>query len=163
MELPHVHVATRAHVDALHRVRLSVRENVLSRPELVTHADYVEHLERRGRGWLVEVGGLVVGFAVGRADDGNLWALFVDPAHEGRGVGGALHDTLVDWMFAQRRARLWLTTDPATRAAEFYARRGWREVGREGAELRLELAAEDFRARRGPPRSTLATTGPLQT
>jgi hypothetical protein len=65
-------VATRDDVEALHRVRLSVRENVLSRPELVTHADYVEHLERRGRGWLVDVGGDVVGFAVGRADDGNV-------------------------------------------------------------------------------------------
>jgi GNAT superfamily N-acetyltransferase len=132
-------VATRDDVAALHRVRLAVRENVLSRPELVTHADYVEHLERRGRGWLVEVHGQVVGFAVGRADDGNVWALFVDPEHERRGIGGALHDALVAWMFAQGLERLWLTTDPGTRAETFYRARGWREAGREGAELRLEL------------------------
>ena len=144
-----VRVATRDDVEALHRVRLAVRENVLSRPELVTHADYVEHLERRGRGWLVEAGGEVVGFAIGRSDDGNLWALFVDPAHEGRGIGGALHDALVAWMFAQGLARLWLTTGPATRAARFYARRGWREAGHEGAELRLELARTDFRTKQG--------------
>jgi len=36
------------------------------------------------------VHGEVVGFAIGRADDGNVWALFVEPAHEGRGIGGAL-------------------------------------------------------------------------
>lgn len=149
MEAPCLRIATRDDVAALQRVRLSVRENVLSRPELVTHADYVEHLERRGRGWLAEWGSEVVGFAVGRADDGNVWALFVDPAHEGRGIGGALHDVLVDWMFAQGLERLWLTTDPATRAALFYARRGWREAGREGTELRLELAPGDFRAIRG--------------
>lgn len=143
----HLRVATRDDVAALHRVRLAVRENVLSRPELVTHADYVEHLERRGRGWLAQMGDEVVGFAVGRADDGNVWALFVDLRFEGRGIGGALHDTMVAWMFAQGLARLWLTTDPHTRAAEFYARRGWRSAGREGAEVRLELASVDFRPR----------------
>jgi GNAT superfamily N-acetyltransferase len=100
-ETPHLRVATRDDVDALHRVRLAVRELVLSRPDRVTHAVYVEHLERRGRGWLAEVDGGVVGFAIGRSDDGNVWALFVDPAHEGRGIGRALHDTMVAWMFAQ--------------------------------------------------------------
>lgn len=113
----------------------------------MTHADYVEHLERRGHGWLAEVGGEVVGFAVGRADDGNVWALFVDPAHEGRGIGGALHDRLVPWMFAQGLERLWLTTDPGTRAEGFYRRRGWREAGREGVEVRLELARADWATR----------------
>lgn len=141
-------IATRDDIEALHRIRLAVRENVLSRPELVTHADYVEHLERRGRGWLAEVQGEVVGFAIGRADDGNVWALFVDPAHEGRGIGSALHDAMAAWMIAQGLVRLWLTTDPATRAARFYARRGWLEAGREGAELRLELATGDFRPKR---------------
>jgi GNAT superfamily N-acetyltransferase len=147
--VPGVRVATRDDVEALHRVRLAVRENVLSRPELVTHADYVEHLELRGRGWLAEVRGEVVGFAIGRADDGNVWALFVDPAHEGRGIGGALHDVLVEWMFAQGLECLWLTTGPATRAEGFYRRRGWREAGRVGEELRLELARADFRRKQG--------------
>lgn len=141
-ETPHLRVATRDDVDALHRVRLAVRENVLSRPDRVTHADYVEHLERRGRGWLAEVDGVVVGFAIGRSGDGNVWALFVDPAHEGRGIGRALHDTMVAWMFALGLERLWLTTDPGTRAEAFYRARGWREAGREGAELRFELARQ---------------------
>jgi len=140
LNVPHLRVATRDDVEALHRVRLAVRENVLSRPERVTHADYVEHLERRGRGWLAEVEGLVVGFAVGRADDGNVWALFVDPAHEGRGIGRALHEVMVTWMFAQGLARLWLTTDPGTRAERFYARLGWRAtVHTDDGEQRFEL------------------------
>lgn len=133
-------VATRDDVDALHRVRLAVRENRLSRPDRVTHADYVEHLERRGRGWLAEVDGVVVGFAVGRAGDGNVWALFVDPEHEGRGIGRALHDEMVAWMFAQGLERLWLTTDPDTRAARFYARSGWTATVRtDDGEQRFEL------------------------
>jgi GNAT superfamily N-acetyltransferase len=73
----------------------------------------------------------------------------VDPAHEGRGIGGALHDAMVEWMFAQGLERLWLTTDPATRASRFYARRGWHETGHEGSELRFELRQADFRAERG--------------
>lgn len=144
-DAPRVRVATRDDIEAMHRVRLAVRENVLSQPELVTHAEYVAHLERRGRGWLAEIDGEVVGFAIGRADDGNVWALFVDPAHEGRGIGGALHDVLVAWMFAQGLARLWLTTGEATRAVAFYRRRGWTDAGREGNELRLELAREKSR------------------
>lgn len=144
-DAPRVRVATRDDIEAMHRVRLAVRENVLSRPELVTHAEYVAHLERRGRGWLAEIDGEVVGFAIGRADDGNVWALFVDPAHEGRGIGGALHDVLVAWMFAQGLARLWLTTGEDTRAAAFYRRRGWRDAGRVGSEVRLELAREKSR------------------
>lgn len=136
----HLRQAASDDIEALHRVRLAVRENRLSRPERVTVADYVAHLEVLGRGWLIEVGDCVVAFAIGNARDGNLWALFVDPEHEGRGYGAALHDAAVAWLFAQGLERLWLTTEPDTRAAGFYAHRGW--VGgavRGDGEVRLEL------------------------
>jgi GNAT superfamily N-acetyltransferase len=55
---------------------------------------------------VVEVRGEVVAFAVGDARDGNIWALFVAPGHEGHGYGRRLHDIMVDWLAAQGCANL---------------------------------------------------------
>ena len=121
--------ALRADIPALHRIRMVVRENILV-STVITPDDYVGALERTGRGWLVEVdGAAVVGFAIGNATTGNIWALFVDPQHEGQGHGRRLHDTMVEWLFAQGLERLWLSTDPGTRAQRFYEAAGWRFTG----------------------------------
>lgn len=112
-------------IAAMHRVRIAVRENRLSDPSRITEADYVAHLTKLGRGWVAELDGAIAGFAAGRATDGNIWALFVDPACEGRGCGTRLHDVMVSWLFAQGLGRLWLSTEPGTRAERFYLRRGW--------------------------------------
>jgi GNAT superfamily N-acetyltransferase len=130
--------ACRQDIEAMHRVRLSVRENVLT--SSVTPADYVPAIETEGRGWVVEAGGDIVAFAVGIAADGNIWALFVDPAHEGRGFGRRLHDTMVQWLWSRGLDRLWLTTTPHTRAQRFYEAAGWRRAGEApGGEVRYEL------------------------
>src|SRR6187402_3936439 len=87
-------------IDAMHAVRCAVRENRLSRPDRITHDDYRAMLERDGRGWVAEVDGRIVGFAVADLCRFNAWALFVDPQHEKRGVGLALHDAMIAWFFA---------------------------------------------------------------
>lgn len=115
--------AERADIPAMHRVRLAVRENRLL--SCVTEADYLPAMEVTGRGWVVEQDGAVLGFAIGNAQAGNIWALFVDPAHERCGHGRRLHDAMVAWLFARGLARLWLSTDPATRAEGFYRAAGW--------------------------------------
>jgi len=113
----------------MHRVRLAVRENVL-RSNVITEEHYLPAIEATGRGWVVEVDGRVVGFSIGNADTGNIWALFVDPEHEGRGHGRALHDTMVEWLFSRGLRHLWLGTDPDTRAGRFYRAAGWRYAGK---------------------------------
>jgi GNAT superfamily N-acetyltransferase len=112
----------------MHRVRMAVRENVL-RSTVITEEHYLPAIEATGRGWVVEVDGRVVGFAIGNADTGNLWALFVDPEHEGQGHGRALHDAMVEWLFSRGLRHLWLGTDPGTRAERFYRAAGWRCTG----------------------------------
>jgi GNAT superfamily N-acetyltransferase len=131
--------ARRDDIAAMHRVRMAVRENRLT-STVITEADYNAAIEDHGRGWVVEAGGEVVGFAVGEARDGNIWALFVDPDHEGRGYGRRLHDAMIAWLRSRGLERLWLTTDANTRAQRFYQAAGWQHAGRtkEGA-LRLEL------------------------
>ena len=125
-------------VAAMHRVRLAVRENPLPSGR-VREADYLPYLESHGRGWVVEADGAVVAFAVGDARDGNIWALFVAPGHEGRGYGRRLHDVMVDWLAAQGCPTLWLGTAPGTRAERFYEAAGWRRCGpTPSGELRFE-------------------------
>ena len=138
---PHVTVrlARRADIPAMHRVRLAVRENRLSDPCRVTPADYLPAITELGRGWVAESSGLIVGFSVGYRS-GNIWALFVDPCHEGRGYGKALHSAMVSWLWAQGLRQLWLTTAAGTRAEGFYRALGWRSCGIvPGGEIRFAL------------------------
>lgn len=138
-------IATRADVAAIQRVRRDVRENRLV-SRVISDDEVVEHLERLGRGWIVEEGGEIAGFAIGRLRDGNIWALFVDPAHERRGYGRRLHDAMVAWMFAQGLPKLWLSTEVGTRAERFYRAAGWMDAGlvSGGRERRFEMAHESI-------------------
>ena len=132
--------AVRADVPGIQRVRHSVRENVLT-SGVITDAEVVDYLERTGRGWVVvDEKDEVIAFAIGNAQDGNIWALFVDPEHEARGHGRRLHDTMVAWLWSKGLERLWLSTTPQTRAQRFYERAGWINKGPlPSGELRFEL------------------------
>jgi GNAT superfamily N-acetyltransferase len=120
--------AVAADIPGMHRVRLAVKENRLV-STVITESDYLPAIEAPGRGWVIEVDGHVVAFAVGNRTTGHAWALFVDPAHERRGYGRQLHDEMIEWLRSQGVARLWLTTEPGTRAERFYEKAGWRRVG----------------------------------
>lgn len=131
--------ATRADIAAIHAVRMSVRENRLTR-SVITEGDYIEHLETVGRGWVIESAGEIVGVAVGNAQSGNIWGLFVHPDFERRGGGRRLLDTAVNWLWSQGLTHLWLTTGPATRAQRVYESAGWINAGMtEHGEIRFEL------------------------
>lgn len=131
--------ARREDIAAMHRVRMSVRENRLVSMSL-SEADYIAAIEQTGRGWVIESAGTIVAFAVGDAHTGSIWALFVEPGHEGHGFGRQLHEHMVSWLWQQGLERLWLSTDPGTRAQRFYEAAGWKHVGPAAhGEVRLEL------------------------
>lgn len=133
--------ATRADVSEIQRVRHSVRENRLVSGPIPDEA-VIDAIERTGRGWVVEVDGRIVGFAVGNAQTGNIWALFVEPAYERQGLGRRLHDTMVGWLWSRGLARLWLSTTGGTRAQHFYEAAGWLNRGvLPSGELLFELDA----------------------
>ena len=110
----------------IQRVRHSVRENRLTW-RMIGDGEVVEYLEQRARGWVVEVDGEVV--AIGDSETGNIWALFVDPGHERHGHRRRLHDEMVSWLWSRGITRLFLGTQPGTRAQGFYERAGWRSCG----------------------------------
>jgi GNAT superfamily N-acetyltransferase len=133
--------ATADDIPTMHRIRLSVRENRLGSLAAIGAADYRPFLGEMGDSFVVEEAGEIAGFGVLDASLANVWALFVLPGFERRGVGRALHDALLGAAAARRIARLWLTTDAGTRAAGFYGKLGWSAVGRtEAGELRFERA-----------------------
>ena len=137
--IPLLRRAQRGDVAAMQRIRAAVKENRLTSRAL-SEADYLQAIDRDGRGWVMEVDGHVVGFAIANSVTGNIWALFVDPEHEGQGHGRCLHDAMVEWLRAQGKRELWLTTESGTRAQRFYVTAGWRFAGEaDNGELRYEL------------------------
>jgi GNAT superfamily N-acetyltransferase len=130
-------------------VRLAVKENVLSNPALVTNEDCEEYITIRGNGWVCEVDGVVVGFAIADLVDHNVWALFVDPESAGKGIGKQLHQMMLDWYFDQTGEPIWLGTGFDTKAETFYRMQGWREIGLHGKkETKFEMTANDWLSRR---------------
>jgi GNAT superfamily N-acetyltransferase len=126
-------------------VRNAVKENVLSNPGLVTDKDCVEYLTLRGKGWVCEKDGTIIGFAIADLIDNNIWALFVDPDHATNGIGKQLHDMMLDWYFTQQKEMVWLSTSPNTRAEKFYRMQGWKEVGLYGkGEIKFEMTAGEW-------------------
>jgi GNAT superfamily N-acetyltransferase len=127
-------------VREMNRLRLQVRENVLTDPDRITEAMTADAITASGRGWVFESDGHILGFSIARDEDPSIWALFVRPDCEGSGIGTALHDAAVDWLWSRGARQAWLSTDPDTRAECFYRDRGWRQTGRlANGELRLEL------------------------
>ena len=123
-------------------VRNSVKENTLSNPALVTDSDCENYLVNRGKGWVCEIDDRIVGFAIIDLIDHNVWALFVQPGFDKKGIGKKLHDDMLDWYFSQTDSTIWLSTAPNTRAEKFYRKAGWKEVGMHGkGEIKFEMAA----------------------
>ena len=121
-------------------VRNRVRENRLSNPSLVTDEDVEDFISIRGRGWVCEIECKIIGFSIVDLKDHNVWALFIHPDYEARGIGKILHQLMVDWYFEQKREILWLGTAPDTRAEKFYRLQGWKEVGMHGiGEIKFEM------------------------
>lgn len=127
-----------ADLQFLHDIRISVRENILSNPNLITPADYEEFLFHRGKGWVCEINNHIVGFAIADLQEENIWALFVHPDFEGRGVAKQLQKEMLHWYFTQKE-KVWLGTSPGTRAEKFYRASGWRENGKHGNEVKFEM------------------------
>jgi GNAT superfamily N-acetyltransferase len=138
-------------ISDMQRIRHSVRENRLISTS-ISDRQVRESIEKTGRGWVIESEGAIVAFAIGNAENGNIWALFVHPTHEHRGYGRLLHDTMVEWLFSRGLERLWLTTEPGTRAQRFYEAAGWKRIGlTDSGELRFERRASHSEAQDAVP------------
>lgn len=132
--------STEADIPALHRIRLSVRENRLTDPSRLTEADYRPYIKGRGETWQAMIGEEIAGFAALDHTDRSIWALFVDPAFEGNGHGKRLMAKLIDQARALNLPDISLVTSLGTRAENFYRHSGWQADGlTDNGECRLTL------------------------
>ena len=135
--------AQSADIKQIQVVRNSVKENTLSNPDLVTDEDCRIFLLERGKGWVCEADHRIVGFAIADLQEHNIWALFVHPDYDKRGIGKELHRLMLRWYFSQTKETVWLGTAPGTRAEEFYKRMGWKLVGMHGTkEVKFEMSTQ---------------------
>ena len=134
-------LATVADIPAMSAIRLAVTENVLSDPGRVTRQMYEDYLDKLGRGWVCEADEGIIGLSYADNTDGSIWALFVQPGQEGRGVGKVLLRLAVEWLFAQGWDEIKLGTAANTRADRFYAAQGWQRGAMKNAtEVEYRLA-----------------------
>lgn len=140
--------ATEKDISEILKVRNSVLENQLSDPNSVSHDLCLNYINNRGKGWVCEHNKEVVGFSIVDLVDRNVWALFVRPDFDKRGIGRKLHDLMVDWYFENCKENLWLGTGPGTRAESFYRNAGWQEVGKHGEdEIKFEMTIDTWSRR----------------
>jgi len=103
---------------------------------------------KRGKGWICEIDRKIVGFSIVDVQENNVWALFLHPDFENRGIGRKLHDSMLNWYFNKTEKTLWLGTSPHTRAEIFYRKAGWQETGKHGKnELKFEMTFENWKNR----------------
>ncbi|MGK0317795.1 MAG: GNAT superfamily N-acetyltransferase [Saprospiraceae bacterium] len=137
--------AIAADIKGIQIVRNAVTENPLSNPDLITDEDCLEFITKKGNGWICEIDSKVVGFSIVDLDNNNIWALFISPEFEKRGIGRQLHDMMLGWYFKQTKSTVWLGTSPKTRAETFYRKAGWTEVGIHGdGEVKFEMTYKDW-------------------
>lgn len=137
-----IRLAEPTDVQGMFHVRTSVHENLMTMAELaeigITESSMTEMIRHAPCAWVACEDGQVVGFSMADLETGSLFAAFVLPSHEGKGIGRQLVQAAETSLFRQH-AVLWLETGKTTRAASFYRRLGWgneQDIGK--GDIRLE-------------------------
>jgi ribosomal protein S18 acetylase RimI-like enzyme len=118
-------------LDAIFEIRIATWHNSNGREEMtrmgITPESVRQMMQHSHRGWLCEVNGRKVGFAMGNKETGEMWVIAVLREYEGRGIGRQLLRLVEEWLYSQGWTEVWLTTDPDEnfRAVGFYRHEGW--------------------------------------
>jgi len=137
-----IRTAKAADVDAIFYVRTSVTENHLSREEMqrigITENVVADLIEKSCCAWVATDNEKIIGFSMILPDEGCLFAAFVLPEYEGRGIGRRLVEIAEKELFRHHEIA-WLETDKQSRAAKFYIQLGWgNKIDINDTDIRLE-------------------------
>jgi GNAT superfamily N-acetyltransferase len=130
--------ATTNDIPRITEIRNNVRENKLADPTRVA-LEHVRWFISNPGIFVSEEDGQVVGFSAADPRNGSIWALFMDQVYEGRGIARALFEQACAVLRDAGFERMWLTTDPGTRAEAFYRTAGWNVIGHRGGEMLFEV------------------------
>lgn len=151
-----IRLATPADIETLLDIRTTVVDNHLSRAQLAAMGITPETIEAaitaEPCAWIADMDGVAAGFAMADTEDGCVFAVFVRPSQEGRGVGRLLLAKAEAYLFAHHTT-IWLETDASSRASGFYRKLGWTPVAfHDNGDVRFEKTAP------GATSPTLATS-----
>jgi len=129
-------------IEGMFDVRTSVMENHLSREEMrqmgITEGVVGDMIEKSLCAWVATENNKIIGFSMILPDEGCLFAAFVLPEYEGKGIGRRLV-RLAEQEIFQHHEIAWLETDKNSRAAKFYMQLGWgNETDLNGTDIKLE-------------------------
>lgn len=140
--------AVAADIAACIVLRGQTRENAVSAARLaevgITEASWAAQVDSGELlGVVAQCGGRLAGYCFGASVTGEVVVLALKPEYEGRGLGKALLQWVVQGLRARGHRRLFLgcADDPAVRSYGFYRHLGWRATGMRDAfgDERLEL------------------------
>lgn len=113
-------------------VRTAVRENHLDIEGLaargITPQSVALSFEGHSKGWVADIGGRIAGFSIADRSSRSIFALFIHPDFDGRGLGTRLLRLAANWLMPTSAEPIWLMTGQGTKAETFYRRRGWRQT-----------------------------------
>ena len=125
-------------MQAIFAVRVATWHNEHGLEELtrmgITQKSVRQRMEDSHRGWLCEVDGRVIGFAMGDRKTGEMWVIAVLREYEGQGAGKTLLALVEKWLRGEGWKEIWLTTDTdeGFHAVGFYRHQGWEDWKIEG-------------------------------
>ena len=112
----------------VYAIRHGVTDNRLADPSRLSGEEVGWYLHNAV--FLVaEESGTMQGFVCANHLTGLLWALFVAQGRQSRGYGSALLQAATDRLRGYGHRQAFLMTGPDTKAAKFYAARGWHRTG----------------------------------
>ena len=123
-----IRTATRADIQRITEIRSAVRENQLQQSSGAVEKTAMWLIDM-SMFWVWEENGKIVAFSAADPRDGSIFALFVDPMREGRGIGRELLTVACNSLGSAGHKAATLTTEAATRAERLYRKDGWREIG----------------------------------
>ncbi len=137
-----VRTARLSDIEGIFDVRTSVIENHLSREEMremgITEGVVGDMIAKSLCSWVAIENNKIIGFSMILPDEGCLFAAFVLPEYEGKGIGRRLV-MLAEQELFQHHETAWLETDKNSRAAKFYKQLGWgNETELNGTDIKLE-------------------------
>ena len=145
-----IRLATTKDVPRMREIRNEVNENILSDPNRFSVEDYSYFLSAPCRSWVASQDDYIVGFCSIDFPKNNVWALFVDPPFERRGAARLLFQAALFWYFKQTQTTIWLSTEPGTRAEQFYLAFGFSAViTTYSGEQRFEMSYSAWNDRYG--------------
>jgi GNAT superfamily N-acetyltransferase len=116
-------------------IRVSTKENHFSMAELaevgVTPESIAEWLDGSVNGWVCEMSGKPVGFALADSKTAEVLVVACYPEFEKKGIGKTLMHKIHDWLwsFGHNEIWLWSDPDPGVRAYGFYRKLGYKLTG----------------------------------